>query len=136
MKRKVRFALAGLFAVFGFLLHVRASPKQKEQSVCAQFGSAFVPPDPDSKVGVALATLRQYPLNALRHPSERNTCGWYIWGGEVLSQDADFFQPLHVHHLVEYCPAILPYLALAPGWRVLLARGQIEVWYDPGLLKV
>ena len=109
---------------------------QKQQAVCVQFGSAFVPPDVESKVGIALATLGDAPLNAMRHPPEGNACGWYIWGGEVLSQDTDFFQPLHVHHLAEYCQTILPYLALAPGWRVLLAPGQIEVWHDPELLKI
>lgn len=109
---------------------------QKQQAVCVQFGSAFVAPDVESKVGIALATLGGAPLNALRHPPEGNACGWYIWGGEVLSRDTDFFQSLHVHHLAEYCPVILLYLALAPGWRVLLAPDQIEVWHDPELLKI
>jgi len=107
-----------------------------QQAVCLEFDSPFVPSDPESKVGIALATLGIIPLNALRHPPEGNTCGWYIWGGEALSQDPDFFQPLHVRHLAKYCPTIMPYLALAPGWRVLLAPGQIEVWYDRGLLDI
>ena len=113
---------------------MKAVPSQ--QSVCSQFGSAFSPPEEDSKVGIALATLGLAPLNALRHPAERGTCGWHIWGGEILSQDPEFFQPLHVHHLVQHCPAIIPYLALAPGWRILLAPSQLEVWHDPSLLNV
>jgi len=110
--------------------------KQSQQSVCSRYGSEFVPSDADSKVGIALASLSKAPLNALRLPPQGNTCGWYIWGGEVLSQDPEFFQPLHVHHLAEYCPSILPYLGLAPGWRVLIAPGQVEVWHDPELLEV
>lgn len=53
-----------------------------------------------------------------------------------MSQDAEFFQPLHVSHLTEYCPSLLPFLALAPGWRVLLAPEQTEVWFDENLLNV
>jgi hypothetical protein len=87
-------------------------------------------------VGVALATLSRPPLNALRHPANDTTSGWYIWGGEALSRASDFFQPLHVEHLAERSPAILPYLALPAGWRVLIAPGQEDVWYDAQLLDV
>ena len=110
--------------------------KRAQQSLCSQYGSAFVPPGADSKVGIALATLSKAPLNALRHPSQGNTCGWYIWGGEILSQSPQFFQPLHVRHLAEYCPSLLPYLGLAPGWRVLAAGEQVDVWHDPELLEI
>lgn len=110
--------------------------EKKQTAVCTEFGSAFMPPGPDLRVGIALSTLGKEPLNALRHPPEGAACGWYIWCGEELSDDVDFFQPLHVQHVAEYCPAILPYLALSPGWRVLLAPGQEEVWYDETLLNV
>ncbi len=106
-----------------------------QAETCEEFGSLFTPPGKDERLGIALATLSQLPLNALRHPPESGTCGWYIWGGE-LSEDPDFFQSLHAHHLVAHAPSLVPYLALAPGWRVLLAPGQTEVWYDPGLLAV
>jgi hypothetical protein len=110
--------------------------KERPQSaVCERFGAVSSPPDPDSKVGIALATLASIPLNALRISPEGTTCGWYIWGGETMSQEADFFQPLHVHHLVHHCPAVIPYLSLPPGWRVLLAPGQEDVWHDPELFR-
>jgi hypothetical protein len=86
--------------------------------------------------GIALHTLTSVPLNALRHPPEHGTCGWYIWGGETLSDDPTFFKPLHVSHLSEVCPSIVPYLGLAPGWRVLIAPNQEEVWFDETLLAV
>jgi hypothetical protein len=87
-------------------------------------------------VGIALETLGLLPLNALRHPPEHGTCGWYIWGGSELPRDPEFFQALHVEHLNEYCAQRLPFLALAPGWRVLLAPGYEDVWYDETLLDV
>jgi len=107
-----------------------------QQEICKRFDSEFVPLSEDDIVGIALASLNQLPLNALRHPAENGSSGWYIWGGETLSQDKDFFQPFHVHHLVENAPQLIPYLALSPGWRVLLAPNQLDVWYDSSLLKV
>ena len=101
-----------------------------------RYGSAFFPPGPREKVGIALASLHSAPLKALRHPPESGTCGWYIWGGTEMSQDADFFQPLHFSHLAKYTPALLPFLGLAPGWRVLLAQEQTEVWFDENLLNI
>jgi hypothetical protein len=67
---------------------------------------------------------------------EGDTCGWYLWAGEGFSEAPDFFEPLHVDHLVGRCPAVLPYLALGPGWRFLMANGHEDVWYDESLLRV
>ena len=107
-----------------------------QQEICVRFGTTYEPADPALKVGIALHTLHLQPLNALRHPPEGSVCGWYIWGGEDLPRDQDFFKPLHVLHLDTYCPALVSYLALPPGWRVLLAPGYEDVWFDPLLLDV
>jgi hypothetical protein len=106
------------------------------QEECARYGSEFLPPESSEKLGIALGSLHALPLNALRHPPEGGTCGWYIWGGGEMPQDRDFFQPLHVSHIEEYCPNLLPFLALAPGWRVLLAPEQTDVWFDENLLNI
>jgi hypothetical protein len=47
-----------------------------------------------------------------------------------------FFEPVHVAHLSERLPEILPYLCLGPGWRFSIAPGQEDVWYDGKLLDV
>lgn len=106
-----------------------------QATVCERFASPFEPPRVDDTIGIAIDTLSQHPVNALRHPAQGGTCGWFIWGGE-LSAAPDFFTLLHVHHLVEHAPTIIPYLGLAPGWRVLLAPAYEDVWYDPALLAV
>ena len=54
------------------------------------------------------------PVNGLRHWPEGDTSGWYIWAGEY-SEDPDFFKPLHIEHLMEWCPWVEKYLGLAPG---------------------
>jgi hypothetical protein len=62
------------------------SQEEDQRAICARFGTTFSPPSPYEKVGIALSTLDQTPLNGLRHPPEHGTCGWYIWGGEELSE--------------------------------------------------
>lgn len=86
------------------------------------------------KVGIALDTLEDLPLHAVRVRPENGVCGWYIHGGEC-SKDANFYQPLHVSHLADYCARIIPYLALPPGWQVLLALDYEDVWFDGELLQ-
>lgn len=111
------------------------SSEDDQRAVCVRIGTPFVPPSTFEKVGIALSTLHMQPLNGLRHAPEHGTCGWYIWGGEELLDDPDFFQPLHVHHLAEQCPAVLRYLALPPGYRFLIAPGHEDVWEDRTLLE-
>ncbi len=106
-----------------------------QREVCHRFGLTPTHAPADLKVGVARNVLDGLkPLNGLRHPPEADTTGWYIWAGEELSDDPDFFVPLHVGHLAEWCPDVLPYLALPPGCRFLIAPGYEDVWEDPALL--
>ena len=107
-----------------------------QKEVCLRNGSSFVLSEPTLKLGLALETIGQLPLNALRHIPEGNTCGWYIWCGEELSLDPDFFKPLHVSHIKDYCPEFEKYMGLEPGWRVLLADEQEDIWYDKDLLNL
>ena len=86
------------------------------------------------KVGIALNTLGNLPVNGVRHLVEGGTCGWYFWCGEELLTDEDFFKPLHFAHLDRYLPEVIPYTALSPGFRVLLSPNQMDVWYDPEML--
>jgi hypothetical protein len=55
-------------------------------------------------------------------------------GRRSTQRRSDFFVPTHAAHLTEYRPICLPYLALPPGWRFLLAPGYEDVWYDESLL--
>jgi hypothetical protein len=116
----------------GFL--VTALYKARLQ-LAKRFGVATMPPAIDQKVGIAQSVRSDLlPLNALRHTPEEGTSGWFIWAGAEPSSDPAFFAPLHVSHVSEWCPEILPYLALPPGWRVLLAPGYEEVWFDDELV--
>ncbi|MFZ4877209.1 immunity protein Imm33 domain-containing protein [Janthinobacterium sp. Mn2066] len=106
----------------------------KQRAICQRFETEYLPPEPEQKVGIALATLDKLPLYATRIPPENGTCGWYIYGGDY-SADSDFYQSLHTAHLQEVCPSILPYLALPPGWCVILAPDYEDVWFDEQFLN-
>jgi hypothetical protein len=111
-----------------------ASGTQAE--VCGRYGAQPFPTPDDLKVGIA-SNVRDgvQPLNGLRCRPEGDTSGWYIWAGEERSNAPDFFTPLHIHHLAAWCPAVIPYLLLPPGWRFLIAPGYEDVWFDERLLR-
>lgn len=111
---------------------------EKQKIICREHGYNFELSPLDSKVAIALNVKDSIlPIHALRHPSTKNLTGWYIWSGDY-SEDDDFFKPLHVSHLEEWCPVILPYLGLPAGTRFLIAEGgnYIDVWEDLALLNV
>jgi hypothetical protein len=109
---------------------------EAQAAVCERFGVDPFQASADLKVGVSRDIgSGQWPIHGLRHPPQGDTTGWYIWSGEYSDAD-DFFQPLHVAHLPEDLPEVLPYLALPPGWRFLIAPGHEDIWWDEKLLLV
>ena len=110
---------------------------QVQLATCARFGVELFATLPTSKVGIAQDALHGgLPLNALRHSPKGNSSGWYIWAGDEPSQESDYFTPLHAGHLGVLCPSIVPYLGLPPGWRVLIAHGHEDVWFEKALLDL
>jgi hypothetical protein len=104
--------------------------------VCELHGVVPVPAPGASKVGIDRgARSGVLPVNGLRHRPAGDTTGWYIWAGPELSTVPDFFEAVHVSHLADRCPVVLPYLALPPGWRFLLAPNHEDCWFDPALLE-
>lgn len=109
---------------------------QNQKDICAKFDTEYVESATSEKLGIALDTIGQKPINGLRHKAENGTCGWYIWCGEDLKQEDDFFKPLHVSHIQDYLPEIQKYLGLPPGYRFLVAEGYEDVWFDAELLSI
>jgi hypothetical protein len=108
-----------------------------QEHICRKYGVEFTPPLANMKVGIARNVLDGLlPINGLRHPPSADTAGRYIWASETLSAEDDFFVPLHVSHLHEWCPQAVRFLRLPPGWRFLVAQGYEDVWFDADLLKV
>jgi hypothetical protein len=108
----------------------------EQREVCKRYGVAFVPSSAHLKVGIA-KNVREgiLPVNGLRLAPESGTTGWFIWAGEEFSQDPEFFAPLHVEHLNRWCPQVVKFLGLPPGWRFLVANDHEDVWEDVSLLK-
>jgi hypothetical protein len=106
---------------------------QEQQEVCKKYGTRWVAAPDHLKVGIARNVRTGLkPLNGLRQPPQ----GGYIWAGEEFSTAPDFFEPMHVAHLAEHCPAALRFLGLPPGWCFLTADDYVDVWEDPKHLDV
>jgi hypothetical protein len=61
--------------------------------VCRRLGLEPLAPKPGTKVGLSQRALAgDVPLHGLRHRPTSETCGWYIWSGE-LELSVDFFAP-------------------------------------------
>lgn len=106
-----------------------------QKRICDKYGVSYCPSPPHQKLGIALNVRAGIvPLQGLRHPTDGDTSAWYVWAGEELSTDPDFFKPLHLEHLPEWCPIVERYLGLPPGWRFLIAGDYEDVWYDASLL--
>lgn len=95
-----------------------------------------MPPEPKSKLGIAIGTLSKRPVHGLRQPPNEDANGWYIWCGEYSESD-DFFEPIHVEHVSEYLPQVEGYLSLPPGFRFLVDddNNYADVWFDRTLVE-
>jgi hypothetical protein len=107
-----------------------------QRALCARVGSAWQEAAGHLKVGIARNMgTGLLPLNGVRHLPVGDTTGWYLWAGETLPLDEDFFQPMHLTHLYQRCPQVLPYLGMASGWRFLLAPNYEDIWFDASALQ-
>lgn len=108
-----------------------------QKLLCQRFDVAPSYVGTTDRLGISRDVLSGgWPLNGLRHPPGAHSCGWYIWSGKVLSQDPDFFVPVHATHLFESRPEVSQYLGLPPGWRFLIAPNYEDVWRDDSLLNI
>jgi hypothetical protein len=109
---------------------------QKQKDFCQKWEAGFCESPLDLKVEISENVKGGVlPINGLIHYSEVDTSGWYIWAGEELSKDKDFFKPLHLLHLENWIPDMYKYLGLPPGWRFVIADGYEDIWFDEELLK-
>lgn len=109
----------------------------RKQTVCEWVGVIPQKPQANTKLGIALSTIGKTPINGLRHIEQGSSNGWYIWCGNQLSKESDFFAPLHIEHIKKYLPEVLDFLDLPPGYRFLIDGNDYEdVWYEEELLNI
>jgi|SRR5215217_334740 len=109
---------------------------ETQQHICHRAGAEFSPIPAGTRVAVA-RDLRSgaMPIHGIRFRTKPGGVGWFFWAGQgELNTDADYFLALHVEHLEEWCPLVLPYLALPPGWRFLTDGEVDDVWFDQSVL--
>lgn len=110
--------------------------ERQQQEVCERFGAEYCEAPAEMKLGIAENVKSGLqPINGLRLEPTDNASGWFIWAGEDFSDDPAFFVPLHINHVREWCPSILKYLGLPPGWRFLIAENYEDVWQDESILE-
>ena len=107
-----------------------------QKATCARYGALFVPACASVNSGFAIQTEGKVPINALRHPVTTDTTGWYLWCGELYSNESNFFEPVHTGHIYEKYQEIGHLLGLPPGYRFLVAGDYLDVWFDPNLLAL
>ncbi|MFA9215096.1 MAG: hypothetical protein ACEQSR_14860 [Candidatus Methylacidiphilales bacterium] len=109
---------------------------RSQLEICEKYSVSFFSSPEEFVVGVSLNVKSGlFPINGLRHPPEGNSTGWYIWAGEEFSTAEDFFVPLYVSHLINWCPDVIKFLGLPPGFRFLIGENNYEdVWEDESLL--
>ena len=110
----------------------------KQLEMCKKYNADYLESSFDKLIGISLKSfdIFKMPINGLRHPIENiQSANWYLWAGEYSSAD-DFFQPVHISHLLELCPKALKFLGLAPGWRFLFDNQYEDVWLDKNLLNI
>lgn len=73
-------------------------------------------------------------VHGLRSVAAGRQTGWHVWTGDADADDIGFFNVLHVRDFVSLCPAVGPFLGLAPGWRFIVDGGGPRAWFDPSLL--
>lgn len=113
--------------------------KLEQNTLCKKYNAEYLEAAPGTIVGVAKDfSMAKMPINGLRHPREKNASGWYIWSGDEYSSEQDYFEPMHLSHVVAKYPFLLPYLGLAPGWRFLIDPNNSyeDVWFDKQLLDI
>lgn len=108
---------------------------EAQRALCLQYGAVFDPPAAGSRLGIALKSLSRVPTYGIRHPPANGTNGWYVWAGEHSSA-VDFYDALCIEHIADYCPIVLPFLALPPGWAFITDGSYTDVWFDPKFLNV
>jgi hypothetical protein len=112
------------------------SRQDERKLLCSRFKVSLRETGDKEIIGVASDVFDgSWPLNGLRCTPGEGESGWYIWSGTEMSEDPDYFRPVHACHLVEARPEINKYLALPYGWRILIAPGYEDVWSDESLLK-
>ena len=73
----------------------KAVIEEMQKEICKKYDAEFLCSQSDLKVGIS-TNVREgmFPVNGLRHPPTSDTTGWYIYAGEVSSDDPDFYKPL------------------------------------------
>lgn len=99
-----------------------------QQSVCAKYGAAFMPPRPDKLAVVSAGVFEGDPVQGIRYPSPEHMSGWWFttdrYDGNMKSLRTE-----HLYHVTAARPDLARYVALPYGFRFDLSKGE-DVWFE------
>jgi hypothetical protein len=101
---------------------------REQHRICSLYGSAFMPPRPDTLTAVSSGVLEGLPVQAVRYPWREHMSGWLmvtrLWAGTVQS-----LVHQHTYHVTAARPDLAPLVALQVGFRFDLTNEE-RAWLD------
>jgi hypothetical protein len=106
--------------------------EKSQLEICQEYGVNRVLLDFKLKLSVSedFFSSSEVLINGFRRSPEGNTCGWFLWKGEEMSDSEISFRQINVTYLIGHCHQVIPYLGLPTGWRFLVAGGHGRAWPD------
>jgi hypothetical protein len=103
--------------------------------LCKLYGAPYSEVTNNEIMGISKNVTTNNIIHGLRHSRSEDTSGWYIWSGEY-SEKSNFFEPIHISHIMKNIPQLYKFLALPPGWRFMYdpINGYEDVWRDEKLI--
>jgi len=101
-------------------LHICPAPRhgRRAAAVCERSAWSFIRAT-SFETRLAVGDFRTATHQRSPSPSNGDTTGWYIWGGQELSSAGDFSSPFMATTLTKSCAIILP--RTTAGWRFQIA---------------
>ena len=106
---------------------------ENQIDICNKYNLEGSPPE--VIVALALTSLDKMPIYGSRIKiTEDDTVSWFFYCGEY-SDSEDFYSPIHINHLEELLPLVIPYLYLPPNTQFIIDdKGYEDVWTNEDLI--
>lgn len=110
---------------------------QGQHDLCTAVGAAFGPPHASHTVYVSEGVYEGVlPLEGVRYPAHPPDAGWFLTTDQY-NGDFRSLKRVHLFHLTEARPELIPLVGLPAGYRFTLKDEDCDcdVWFDPEAAK-
>ena len=106
---------------------------KEQHAACERCESPFSPPAPESLAAISAGVMDGEAAQGVRYPSPEHMSGWWI-STQRYEEDREMTND-HMHHLTRARPDLVPYLALAHGFRFNFEAGDQRIWFDQSVAE-